>query len=183
MTTATRTLLPTGTWKVDPDHSSAGFSVKHMGIATVRGRFGAFEGELRVDQDGNLTADGEADVATIDTGSEQRDAHLRSPDFFAADEHPRVSYRVTDVQPLDEDTFNVTGDLTIRGVTAPVELTATVEGTDVDPWNNERVAITATGSLRRSDYGLTWNQALGSGNVLVGEKVNLAIDISAVKVA
>ncbi len=183
MSTATKTLLPTGTWKVDPSHSSAGFSVKHMGIATVRGRFGSFEGELKVDEDGSLTAHGEADVSTIDTGNEQRDGHLRSADFFGADEHPHVSYRVTAVEPVDEETFKVTGDLTIRGVTAPVELTAIVEGTDIDPWNNERVAITATGSLRRSDYGLTWNQALGSGNVLVGEKVNLAIDISAVKTA
>ena len=184
MTTATtKSLLPTGTWQVDPSHSSAGFSVKHMGIATVRGRFGAFEGELKVDENGNLTARGEADVSTIDTGSEQRDAHLRSADFFAADEHPHVTYEVTAVEPVDEDTFKVIGDLTIRGVTAPVELVAVVEGTDVDPWDNERVAITATGSLRRSDYGLTWNQALGSGNVLVGEKVNLAIDISAVKAA
>lgn len=183
MTTATKTFLPVGTWSVDPSHSSAGFSVKHMGIATVRGRFGAFEGQLRVDEDGGVSGFGAADVATIDTGDEKRDGHLRSADFFSADEHPRVSYEVTAVEPVDEETFKVIGDLTIRGITAPVELTAVVEGTDVDPWGNERVAITASGSLRRSDYGLTWNQALGSGNVLVGEKVNLAIDISAVKAA
>ena len=187
MTTTTtaqlRAVLPPGTWTVDPAHSSVGFSVKHMGIATVRGHFNEFEGELRVDESGGLTATGSIDAASIDTRSEQRDEHLRSPDFFDAENHPRLTFRATEVEPLDEDTFTVIGELTIRDVTGRVELTATVEGSDIDPWGNERVAITATGSLRRSDYGLTWNQALGSGNMLVGEKVSLAIDVSAIKSA
>jgi polyisoprenoid-binding protein YceI len=182
-TTTTAPALAAGTWQIDPAHSSAGFSVKHMGIATVRGRFGEFAGELQVDDAGAVRVEGAAEVASVDTGNEMRDNHLRSADFFDAGSHPRIAFRSTAVRQVDEDTYEVTGDITIRGVTGQVVLTATVEGAGADIEGNERVALSASGVVTRTDYGLTWNQTLAGGNLLVGEKVKLALDISAVRSA
>ena len=179
---ATRTAVPTGTWAVDPSHSRVEFQVKHLGIATVRGNFSDLEGTLEIGDDpASIRASGSVDVASVNTGEPTRDDHLRSPAFFHVDEHPRIEFESTAIEPLDEDTFEITGDLTLHGVTREITLKAEVAGTEEDPWGNERVGLEVTGQLNRGDYGMTFNQALGSGNMLVSDKVKLALDISAVK--
>ncbi len=178
--TATQTPLPTGTWKIDPIHSSVEFQVKHLGIATVKGQFTDFEGTLEVTPDG-LNAYGTVDVASVNTREPQRDTHLRSPDFFDVENHPQITFKSTAVRPLDDDEFEVEGDFTIRGITKPLKLVGVLEGTETDPQGNERVGLSATAAINRSDYGMTFNMPLGSGNVVVGEKVKILIDISAVK--
>jgi polyisoprenoid-binding protein YceI len=182
MSTTTSTQIPTGTWTVDAGHSSVGFAVKHMGIATVRGKFEQFEGALEVGENG-VVARGTVQTASVSTNEEQRDAHLRSADFFNAEANPVISFASTAIEAVDEETFEITGDLTINGVTNPITLKAEVQGLDTDPWGNERVGLEVTGQLSRGDYGMTFNQALGSGNMLVADKVKLALDISAVRSA
>ena len=181
-TLATTTVIPTGTWVVDPAHSKVGFAVKHMGIATVRGEFTDFEGTLEIGDDlASAKAYGTVKVASIDTNEDQRDAHLRSADFFDADAHPELSFTSTRIEAIDDETLRITGDLTMRGITNEIVLTAEVLGTDVDPYGNEKVGLEVSGALSRKDYGMTFNQALGSGNMLVGDKVKLSLDISAAK--
>jgi len=176
--------IPTGTWTADPAHSSFGFSVKHLGIATVRGTFGEFEGKIVLDgelADAKIT--GSAKVASIDTAEPQRDAHLQSADFFDAEQFPELTFESTSVTEIDEETFEITGDLTMHGVTKPITLKAVLQGTEVDPWGNDRIGFEITGQLERSEWGMKFNQALGSGNLAVSDKVKLALDISAVKQA
>jgi polyisoprenoid-binding protein YceI len=174
--------LPTGTWKIDPIHSSIEFQVKHLGIATVKGQFTDFEGTLDVTPDG-LDAYGTVDVASVDTREDQRDAHLRSADFFDVENHPQITFKSTSVRTLDDDEFEVEGDFTIRGITKPLKLVGVLEGTETDPQGNERVGLSASAAINRSDYDMKFNMALGSGNVVVGDKVKILIDISAVKAA
>ena len=177
----TSTIVPTGTWTVDRAHSKVGFSVRHMGIATVRGVFGEFSGSLEVGNE--IKASGSVQAASVDTNEAQRDEHLRSPDFFNAQEHAELTFTSTAIEADGDDTFTATGDLTMNGVTREVQLKAEVQGVDTDPWGNERVGLEITGQLSRGDFGMTFNQALGSGNLLVADKVKLALDISAVKQA
>jgi polyisoprenoid-binding protein YceI len=181
-TTTTQTPLPTGTWKVDPVHSSVEFQVKHLGIATVKGQFKDFEGTLEVTPDG-VSAYGSAKVASVDTREPQRDGHLRSADFFDEENHPEITFRSTSVRTIDEDTFEIEGDFTIHGITRPLTLQATLEGTETDHEGNPRVGLSATAQINRSDYEMKFNMALGSGNVVVGDKVKVLLDISAVKAA
>ena len=181
MSVTTRTVLPTGTWTVDPAHSNVEFSAKHLGIATVRGVFNEFEGSFEVGEDGDARARGTVAVASIDTNEDQRDTHLRSEDFFHAEVHPQLSFESTEIRPVDEDTFLIHGDLTMRGVTRPIVLEAELQGTEIDPWGNERVGLEARGQLNRRDWNMTFNQALGSGNMLVSDKIKLSLDISAIK--
>jgi polyisoprenoid-binding protein YceI len=181
MSVTTRTVLPTGTWAVDPAHSSVEFSAKHLGIATVRGAFNEFEGSFEVGEDGGAHARGTVEVVSIDTNEDQRDTHLRSEDFFHAEVHPQLSFESTEIRALDEDSFLIHGDLTMRGVTRPIVLEAELQGTEIDPWGNERVALEVRGQLNRGDWGMTFNQALGSGNMLVSDKIKLSLDISAIK--
>jgi len=178
----TATLVPTGTWAVDPAHSKVGFAVKHMGIATVRGEFTDYEGTLEIGEDlSTARAHGTVKVASVDTSEPQRDGHLRSPDFFDEAQFPELTFESTQVESLDDETFRITGNLTIHGVTQEITLDAVVEGTDVDPWGNDRVGLEVVGKLSRGDYGMKFNQVLGSGNMLVSDKVTLTLDISAVK--
>lgn len=182
--TATATLIPTGTWNVDPSHSTVGFSVKHLGIATVRGRFEQFEGSLEIGEDLSAArAYGTIQAGSVNTDDSGRDEHLRSADFFGVEANPEIRFESKAIRPLDEDTFEIEGELSMNGVTGPVTLTAVVEGTETDPWGNERVGLEVTGRVNRGDWNMTFNQALGSGNLLVGEKVTLSLDISAVKQA
>jgi polyisoprenoid-binding protein YceI len=181
---ATSTIVPTGTWTVDRAHSNVGFAVKHMGIATVRGEFGEFDGTLEIGDDlSTAKAHGTVKAASVDTSEAQRDDHLRSPDFFDAEQHPELSFESTQIEALDNEEFRITGKLTIHGITQEIVLHADYQGTDVDPWGNQRVGLEVTGQLSRGDYGMKFNQALGSGNMLVGDKVKLELDISAVKQA
>jgi polyisoprenoid-binding protein YceI len=182
ITASTATVIPTGTWSVDPAHSKVGFAVKHMGIATVRGEFAEFEGTLEIGEDlSTARAFGTVKTESVDTSEPQRDDHLRSADFFDAAEYPELLFESTKIEALDDEEFRITGQLTIHGITKEIVLHADVQGTDTDPWGNERVGLEVTGQLSRGDYGMQFNQMLGSGNMLVGDKVKLALDISAVK--
>jgi polyisoprenoid-binding protein YceI len=182
--TPAATLIPTGTWTVDPAHSKVGFAVKHMGIATVRGEFTSFEGTLEIGEDlSRATVYGTVKAESVDTNEPQRDDHLRSPDFFDVARYPELRFESTSIEALDDEEFRITGKLTIHGVTNEIVLHADVEGTDIDPWGNERVGLEVTGQLSRGDYDMKFNQALGSGNMLVSDKVQLALDISAVRQA
>ncbi len=182
--TSVTTPIPAGTWNVDPAHSQVGFAVKHMGIANVRGEFTDFEGTLEIGQDlKSARAYGTVKAQSVDTNEPQRDEHLRSADFFDVAQYPELSFESTSIEALDEDEFRITGNLTIHGVTNEIVLHAEAQGTDTDPWGNERVGLEVTGQLSRGDFGMKFNQALGSGNMLVGDKIRLALDISAVKQA
>jgi polyisoprenoid-binding protein YceI len=178
MAIATRTRLPTGTWQVDPEHSRIGFAAKHLGIATVRGFFREFEGTLDLNEG---RAYGTVKAASLDTNVGRRDEHLRSSDFFAVGEHPELRFESTEIRSLDEDTLEIEGDLTIRGVTNPIVLEAELGGTETDPWDHERIALEVTGKLDRSAWGMTFNQVLGSGNLMVSDRIKLQLDISAVR--
>jgi polyisoprenoid-binding protein YceI len=178
--TSTATALPTGTWNVDSVHSSVEFQVKHLGIATVKGQFTEFEGTLEVSPD-NTVAYGTVKTASVNTREPQRDEHLRSADFFDAEQNPEINFRSTAITPVDEDEFEIEGDITIHGVTGPLKLKATLEGTETDPQGNDRVGVSAAGQIDRKDFGMTFNAALGSGNLLVSDKVKIQLDISAVK--
>jgi polyisoprenoid-binding protein YceI len=182
ISTSKSTLVPAGTWTVDPVHSSVGFSVKHLGIATVRGQFDEFEGTLEIGEgDTSARAHGTVRAVSVNTNDSGRDEHLRSADFFGVEANPELRFESTAIEHVDDETFEITGDLTMNGATGPVKLTAEVQGTETDPWGNERVALEVRGQLNRGDWNMTFNQALGSGNLLVGEKVKLELDISAIK--
>jgi polyisoprenoid-binding protein YceI len=174
--------VPTGTWRVDPAHSSVEFEVKHMMIATVRGRFTDFEGAIEAAEDINDSrVYGVVKAASIDTNEPTRDAHLRSPDFLDVESYPEIRFESKRIEPLGGPLFRIVGDLTIKDVTREVELEATVEGADRDPWGNDRVGIRVRGQINRSDFGLRWQQRLASGAFLVGEDVKIEADVSAVK--
>jgi polyisoprenoid-binding protein YceI len=180
--TPTTNTLPTGVWSVDPAHSKVGFAVKHMGIATVRGEFTDFDGSLEIGDDlATAKVRGTVKAASVNTNEPQRDAHLRSPDFFNAEAYPELAFESTQIEALDDDTFRIAGELTMNGVTNEIVLTAEVNGVDIDPYGNEKVGLEVSGELSRGDYGMTFNQALGSGNMLVADKVKLNLDIAAAK--
>src|SRR4051812_36912973 len=182
--TIATTVIPAGTWTVDPAHSKVGFAVKHMGIATVRGEFTEFDGTLEIAGDlSSAKAYGTVKAASVDTNEPQRDAHLRSADFFDADTYESLAFESTRIDAIDEDTYRIVGNLTLHGVTNELALTAEINGVDVDPYGNEKVGLEITGQLSRADYGMKFNQALGSGNMLVADKVKLTLDISAAKQA
>jgi polyisoprenoid-binding protein YceI len=184
MPTTEEQLIAQGTWNVDPKHSSVEFQVKHMGIATVKGFFQEFEGTLEVGTTlGESKAYGKVVVDSVDTRDEARDGHLKSGDFFDAETHTDITFESTSIEPSGDDELKISGDLTIRGVTKPITLKATVDGADTDPWGNERVGVEATTTIVRSDYGMSFNQALGSGNLLVSDKVKIILSLSAVKAA
>lgn len=176
---AVATASKTGTWVVDPGHSRVEFQVKHLGIATVRGHFSEFEGILELGDESK--ARGSVAVATVDTNESKRDEHLRSPDFFDVEQYPRMEFESTAIEAVGDDTFEIKGDLTLHGVKRPIVLDAEISGPERDPWGGERVGVEVTGTLDRKDYGMTFNQALGSGNVLVSDKVKLSLEIEAVK--
>jgi polyisoprenoid-binding protein YceI len=181
MSATTTTAVPTGTYTVDSGHSSVEFQVKHLGIATVKGFFSDFEGSLEIAEDGTMTALGAVKAASLNTRNAQRDDHLRSADFFDVENHPQIGFRSTSIVPLDESSYRIVGELTIRGTTNEIELHAVTQGLEQDPWGNTRVGLEVAGELNREEFGLTWNQALESGGVLVGKKVKLQLDVSAVK--
>lgn len=179
-TTGSRT-----TWQIDPAHTEVGFSVKHLMISTVRGRFGAASGTIVLDESdiSRSTAEVTINAGGIDTGEEKRDAHLKSPDFFDVEKYPAITFRSRRVERLGADRLRVTGDLTIRDVTREVALEVTDEGRGRDPWGGVRAAFSATGTIDRREFGLTWNQALETGGVLVSNDIKLSLDVQAVKAA
>lgn len=174
--------VPTGTWTVDPIHSSVGFEVKHMMISTVRGHFKQYEGTLEAAEDyHDSRVWGSVQVASIDTNNADRDEHLRGPDFFDAERWPSITFESTAIEHLDAGSYRVIGNLTIKDVTHEIEVEANVEGAAVDPWGKDRVGIAVRGSIDRTEFGLTWQQSLVGGGLLVGDQVALRIDISAVR--
>jgi polyisoprenoid-binding protein YceI len=179
---AATTPLPTGTWKVDPVHSSVEFHVKHLGIATVKGQFNTFEGTLEVSAD-SARAFGTVDVASVDTREPQRDEHLRSADFFEAERFPQIKFQSTQIRPLEDDELEIDADLTIHGVTRQVTLKAQFEGAETDHQGNDRVGVSATTQINRSDFDMRFNAALGSGNLVVSDKVKILVEVSAVRQA
>ncbi len=173
--------LSAGTYTIDPTHSQASFTVRHAGISKVRGTIAITDGNLTVADDVEAsTVTAELDAASVNTGDTSRDAHLRSADFWDADTKPTWTFASTAVK-VDGDEWIVTGDLTINGVTNPVELATEFSGAATDPFGNARVGFEATTEVSRRDFGLTWNAALEAGGVLVGDKIKIALDISAIK--
>jgi len=172
-------------WKIDAAHSTIEFVAKHMMITNVKGRFKTFDGEIIVDGEDPETAvvNVTFETASVDTGHDQRDGHLRSPDFFDAATFPNITFTSTKVEKLREDHFKVTGDLTIRDVTRPVELDMNVDGKIKDMQGKQRYAFSATTSFNRKDFGLNWNVALEAGGWLVGEQVKINIDAEIVEEA
>lgn len=172
------------TWVLDPSHSLAEFSVKHMMIATVKGRFRTFSGTIQANPADLTSAQFQVtiDMASIDTADTQRDDHLRSADFFEAEKHPQMSFQSKGVSAKGDE-YQLTGDLTIRGVTKEVSFDLTYEGQGKDPWGNERIAFSAETKINRKDFGLNWNTALEAGGVLVGEQVKIAVHLEAIKQA
>jgi polyisoprenoid-binding protein YceI len=175
--------VPTGTWTVDPAHSSVEFRIKHMMISTVRGRFAEFEGTIEAAPDyHDSTVRGTVKTASIDTNERRRDDHLRSADFFDAENHPVIGFESTAIEHRDKGDYRVTGDLTMHGETRPVSFDVTVHGVTRDPQGNDRVGLEVRGTLSRGDFGLRWQQALETGGVVVGDEVRVSADISAVRV-
>jgi polyisoprenoid-binding protein YceI len=175
----------TTTWNIDAAHSTIGFSIRHMVFSKVRGRFLKYTGAIQLD-DGDLAnswVEVAIDAASIDTGTVQRDNHLRSADFFDAERFPELRFRSTRVQDVGGGRLRVIGELTIRDATREVALDAEPAGRGIDPWGNERIGFVAKTSIDRKDFGLAWNQLLEAGGVLVGDRVDLELDVQAVNAA
>jgi polyisoprenoid-binding protein YceI len=184
MSTVALPQTATTTWNIDPVHSVAEFKVKHMMISNVKGQFTGVKGALTLDSTDLLNSKIEAtiDAASINTGDPQRDAHLKSPDFFDADKFPALSFNSTHISRTGEGELAADGDLTIHGVTRKV--TFEVEGPTLpgkDPWGNTRIGVSATTKINRKDFGLTWNSALETGGILVGDEVTITLDVQFVK--
>jgi polyisoprenoid-binding protein YceI len=170
------------TYTVDYQHSDVGFSVRHMVFAKVRGHFTRWAADLAFDPAdvSRSSVKVEIDAGSIDTREPQRDGHLKSPDFLEAEKYPKLTYKSTKVERAGDKKYAVTGDLTIRGVTRPVKLDVEELGGGKDPWGNQRVAFAAKARVDRGDFGLKWNQALETGGVLVGEHIDIEIDVEAI---
>ncbi len=170
-------------WTIDPTHALVEFSVKHMAISTVKGRFNSFTATGETNDAGVPTAVAmEIDAASVFTNNEQRDGHLKSPDFFDVANHPKLTFKSTRITGSGDD-LTIVGDMTIRGVTKSITLTGGISQTVTDPWGNKRTSLAASGKLSREDFGLTWNQALEFGGVLVSNEVKLHIEAQAVAAA
>ncbi len=188
-TTSVSTALTTsdlsGDYTLDPSHTRIGFWARHAMVTKVRGAFNEFEGTLHVDADDPARSSARLVIqaASIDTRNADRDAHLRSNDFLAMDEHPEITFVSTGARRVGDDRFEVTGDLTIRGVSRPVTVPLTFTGAAQDPWGAQRLGFEGDLVINRKDWGVSWNAALEAGGVLVSEKITLELELSAVKVA
>ena len=174
----------TGTWDIDAAHSTVGFAVKHAMVATTRGKFTAFTGGATIDAE-NPAASSlwvEIDADSVETGNADRDGHLKSADFFGAEENPKITYKSTSVT-IEGDEIHTSGDLTIKGTTAPVDIVWEFNGVAKDPWGNTKAGFDGTATISRKDWGLTWNAALETGGVFVADKVKLVLEIEAGKQA
>lgn len=183
MTTTTSLSALTGTYTLDASHTRIGFVARHAMVTKVRGAFNEFEGSAVIDGDdpSKSTASVVIKAASIDTRNAQRDDHIRSNDFLAMDEFPEITFTSTAVKQIDDTTFAVTGDLTVRGVTNSVTVDFTYEGSATDPFGNLRVGFEGSVAISRKDYGISWNAALETGGVLVSDKVVLELEVSAIK--
>jgi polyisoprenoid-binding protein YceI len=188
-TTATTPLVRTyeghdvpqaGTYEIDGSHSNVDFVVRHLMISKVRGRFNSFSGAFTVAEvPEESSVEVTIDATSISTDDEQRDGHLRSADFFDAEQYPTLTFKSTGVEAVKGDRWNVTGDLTIKGVSKPVVLDVEFEGAQTDPWGGARVGFTASTEIDREEWGLSWNQALETGGVVVGKKIKIELGVEA----
>lgn len=171
------------TWAIDASHTTVEFSVRHLMISKVKGRFTKVEGSVEGSPDDltGATVQATVDAASVNTADEQRDAHLRSEDFFNVEKHPNLTFQSRNIERVDGNEYRMTGDLTIHGVTKLVAFTLSFEGQGKDPWGNERIALTAQTKVSRKDFGLNWNAALEAGGFLVGDQVEISIETQAVK--
>jgi polyisoprenoid-binding protein YceI len=185
MSTTTNTQIPTGTYTIDPTHSRIGFVARHAMVTKVRGSFNEFDGTGSFDAANPTSAKLQLTIkaASIDTRNADRDAHLRSNDFFDMDTCPEIRFVSTAVEQTGDDEYQVTGDLTIKGVTKPVTIEFEYSGTAVDPYGNTRIGLDGKTTVNRKDWGVNWNAALEAGGVLVSEKVTLEFEVSAIRTA
>jgi polyisoprenoid-binding protein YceI len=175
-----RTGVPPGRWTVDPGHSKIEFEVRYLTVTTVSGRFRDFAGALEVDEADGVRAHGMIDVASVDTGAPERDAHLLSPELLDADRHPKILYRLLALRPEGGGRYRLLGELTIRGVTRQVALDATVARSVPGPWGEERLALELSGVLSRREFGLRWSGRV-DGHPILGDAVRLTITLSLVR--
>ncbi|MFH8731399.1 YceI family protein [Streptomyces sp. NPDC017964] len=173
----------TGDYAIDPAHTTIGFVARHAMVTNVKGSFTQSSGTLHLDgaDPAKSTASIDVTMSSIDTGSADRDTHLKSSDFFKTDEFPTMTFRSTSAESLGGDDYRMTGDLTILGTTKPITIDLEFNGSATDPFGNERVGFEGKGQILRSEWGLTWNAALETGGVLVSDKIKLTFDISAIK--
>jgi polyisoprenoid-binding protein YceI len=183
MTDTATTATLTGTWTIDASHSRLGFVARHAMVTKVRGQFQQFEGAIEVNGDTPTASSVRiaAEIASITTGDDQRDGHLRSADFFDTEAHPTLSFASTSIEHVGGDEYRVTGDLAIRGVTNQVTIELEYTGAARDPFGNDRIGFEGATEINRKDWGLTWNAALETGGILVGDKIKIELDISAIK--
>ena len=179
----TQTSSLTGEYVLDPGHTRLGFVARHAMVTKVRGAFAEFEGGGHIDAEDPSRSQVELTIkaASIDTGNPDRDAHLRSNDFFDMEKFPEITYSSTAVEKVDDANYKVTGDLTIKGVTKPVVVDFEYTGAAVDPFGNHRIGFEGKTTVNRKDWGVNWNAALEAGGVLVSDKVTLELDVSAIK--
>ncbi|MDB5084692.1 MAG: YceI-like protein [Bacilli bacterium] len=172
-------------WTVDFTHSSIDFTIKHMMIAKVRGTFNTYEADIEADPEDLTSASIQVtvDLSSIDTRNADRDTHLRSSDFFDAEQHPKMTFQSTEIVKKSDGDYAVTGNLNIHGVSRPETFAVSFEGAGKDPWGNEKAGFSAIGSIKRSDYGLTYNAVLETGGVMIGDEVKISIEIEAGKQA
>lgn len=170
-------------WAIDPTHSEIGFKVKHMMFTNVSGKFNAFEATIE-NEDNNFETSNinfTAETASVDTNNADRDGHLRSVEFFESDAYPKLSFVSTSIKKISENGYEIHGDLTIKGVTQSIVLNTEYSGLMTDPWGNTKVGLSVSGKINRKDFGLTWNAALETGGVLVGEEIKLVSEIQFIK--
>ena len=172
----------TGTWEIDSNHSTVGFAVKHAMVSTTRGHFASFSGGATIDAEnpGASSAWVDIDATTINTGNEQRDGHLRSADFWDAENHPKITFRSSQVR-VEGDKVVTAGDLVVRGATHPVEITWEFGGIAKDPYGTTKAGFDGEATIKRSDWGISWNAALETGGFMISDKVKLVLEIEADK--
>ena len=175
--------MATTKWAIDPTHSEIGFKVKHMMFTNVSGKFGTYDATITTDGDNFDNADIEfsGEINSVDTGNKDRDNHLKSADFFDGENHPKLTFKSTSFAKVDDENYELTGNLNIRGVEKSIKLPVEFSGLMTDPWGNTKVGLNISGKINRKDWGLNWNSALETGGVLVGEDVKLNIELQFAK--
>lgn len=170
------------TYKIDVDHSLVGFKIRHL-VTKVQGKFSQFEGDIKLDPKSvkDLSGDVTIDASSINTDNKKRDDHLRSPDFFDVKKFPKLTFKSKKTTDLGGGKFKLDGDLTLHGVTKPVTLEGELTGTAKDPWGNTRAGLTASTKINRKDFGIVWNKALDTGGVMLGEEIEVSIELEAIK--